>query len=180
MRDAFGGVFMFNLLIVFIFIFVAFSAISLTYAKAFRLKNSLISYIEEQEIISLDLNGEKLEGIDEILQGANYYKTCDSIGYNDGKIKSKEGKTEGYCHNGVVISIKNGYPQNIDGTKNKENKTITKLIVYEITTYADWNLGVLNKILALGGQSEDSQSPINGFWKIKGEAKVVARDVKYN
>ena len=180
MRDAFGGVFMFNLLIVFIFIFVAFSAVSLTYAKAFRLKNSLISYVEEQEIISLDLNSEKLEGIDKILQGASYYKTCDSIGYNDGKIKSAEGKTVGYCHNGVVIRIKDGYPQNVDGTKNEENKTITKLIIYEITTYADWNLGVLNKILALGGQSEDSQSPINGFWEIKGEAKVVARDVKYN
>ena len=54
MRDAFGGIFMFNLFIVFIFIFVAFSAVSLTYAKAFRLKNSLISYVEEKEIISLN------------------------------------------------------------------------------------------------------------------------------
>ncbi len=172
MRDAFGGVFMFNLFIVFIFIFVAFSAVSLTYAKAFRLKNSLISYIEEKEIISLNLDNSKLEGIDKILQGASYYKTCDSINKKEGMNKSAEGKINEYCHNGVVISIKNGYPQNIDGTKNKENKTITKLIVYEITTYADWNLGVMNKLLALSGRTGEG---INGFWTIKGEAKVVAR-----
>ena len=180
MRDAFGGVFMFNLLIVFIFIFVSFSAVSLTYAKAFKLKNLLISYVEEQEIISLNLNEEKINGIDEILQNSNYNKTCDSIGYSEGKVKSAEGQTTEYCHNGIVIKIKKGYPQDIPGTKNEKNKTKSQFIIYEIITYADWNLGELNKVLALGGQSEDSQSPINSFWKIKGEAKVVARDIQYN
>ena len=179
MRDAFGGVFMFNLFIVFIFIYVAFSAVSLTYAKAFKLKNSLISYIEEQEIISLSLDNKKLEQIDKILQNASYYKTCDSIGYTEGEIKSNEGKTAGYCHNGVVIQIKKNYPQDIQGTKNEEKRTKSQLIVYEVIKYADWNLGVLNKLLALGGKSENSEEKLNGFWTIVGEAKVVARDISY-
>ena len=99
MRDAFGGVFMFNLIIVFIYILVAFSAVSLTYAKAFRLKNSLITYVEEQEIISLNLDNNRLEGIEEIIQNAKYHKTCDSLGYNEGRMISAEGKTDGYCYN---------------------------------------------------------------------------------
>ena len=165
MRDAFGGLFMFNLFIIFIFIFVAFSAVSLTYAKAFRLKNSLITYVEEQEIISLNLDNKKLEGIDKILEDSSYHKTCDSINKREGIGKSAEGKINEYCHNGVVIKIKDGYPDKIDGTK-------SKLIVYEIITYADWNLGVMNKLLALSGRNGES---IDGFWTIKGEAKVVQR-----
>ena len=169
MRDAFGGVFMFNLFIVFIFIFVAFSAVSLTYAKAFRLKNSLISYVEENEIISLNLDIDKLEEIDKILKSASYYKTCDSVGLTEGNTKSAEGKINGYCHNGVVIRVKDGYPQKIEGTT-------SELIVYEIITFADWNLGALNKLLALSGQRETDENRITGSWKIIGQAQVVARN----
>lgn len=165
MRDAFGGVFMFNLFIVFIFIFVAFSAVSLTYAKAFRLKNSLITYVEEQEIISLNLDNNKLEGIDKIIQNAKYHKTCESLNYNEGEFTSDEGKIDGYCYKGIVIRIKEDYPKTIEGTT-------SKLIKYEVITYADWNLGVLNKLLALSGRTGKG---VNGFWSIVGEAQVVAR-----
>ena len=71
MRDAFGGVFMFNLLLVFIFIYVAFAAVSLNYAKAFKLKNSIISFIEEKEIIDYrDINSNA--EFNAILENANY------------------------------------------------------------------------------------------------------------
>ena len=43
---------------------------------------------------------------------------------------------------------------------------------YNVYTYVNWNLGILNTILALGGQSRDSQDPIEGAWTIKGEAVV--------
>ena len=166
MRDSFGGVFMFKLMLVFIFIFVAFTAVSLTYAKAFRLKNSLITYVEEQEIVSLNLDNNKLDGINKILQNAQYNKTCNSIGLDEGEIVSKEGNITGYCYKGVVIQIKKDYPKEIEGTK-------AKLIEYEIITYADWNLGALNKILILGGKKENSESYVNGTWTIKGTAKVI-------
>ena len=51
MRDAFGGEFMIRLFLVFIFIYIMFSAVSLNYAKAFRLKNSVIDYLEKNEIL---------------------------------------------------------------------------------------------------------------------------------
>lgn len=175
MRDSFGGLFMLNLFIVFIFIYVAFSALSLNYAKAFRLKNSIISFVEEKEIISLEHSdiSNKLDELDEILENANYNKTCDSVGSSEGEIKEGS-RTIGYCHNGVVIRLKdmNGEPnpKTIEGTTSKQ-------ITYEIITAANWNLGVLNKLLALGGNPDDPDNTlITGFWKIKGEAKVVKRN----
>lgn len=169
MRDAFGGVFTMNFLLVFIFIFIAVTAVSLNYAKAFRLKNSIIDFVEQNEIINPADIGTKsnlLDKLDEIIENANYNKTCDSILLTEGVIKSKEGKTTGYCHNGVVINIKDGYPQKIKGTS-------SKTIVYEITTYADWELGAFNKLLALAGTGGDAG--LFGTWSVKGEARITTK-----
>ena len=61
MRDAFGGVFMFRLMLVFIVIYVAFTAISFKYAKSFRVKNSVIDFAiidkDKKETIGYCHNG---------------------------------------------------------------------------------------------------------------------------
>ena len=170
MRDAFGGVFMFNLFIIFIFIYVAFAAVSLNYAKAFRLKNSLINFVEENEIIDLShKNFDKhLDELDEILDNANYNKTCDSINETE-TVTNIDGRAAKYCYRGILIErVSTAKEEKIAGTN-------SKLIEYKITTYADWNLGVLNKLLALNGQKDNSQAMINGSWQITGEAQVVDR-----
>ena len=181
MRDAFGGVFTMNMLLVFIFIFIAFSAISLNYAKAFRVKNAVIDYIEQNEIVDLDdyfstnfwhgiqdaigIRTKNPEKLDAILSKLNYNKTCDSLNYQEGKrITTSEG--EGYCYKGVLIIEKE--LEAIQGTKSQAK-------YYQVVTYADWSLGALNKLLALAGQREDSQSILRGAWQIKGEAKVVEK-----
>ena len=56
MRDAFGGTFMIKLLIVFIIIYVGFTAVALNYAKAFKAKNIVIAYLEDNEISSVTGN----------------------------------------------------------------------------------------------------------------------------
>lgn len=162
MRDAFGGVFMIKLFLVFIVIYVAFSAISLNYAKAFRIKNKIIDFIEENEIIDLNTyfskgNNKALKELNQILDDANYNKECKN---GNGVISSKEGTTTGYCYNGIVIEL---------------TEKVSNTQTYTVYTYADWNLGVLNMILALGGQNKNSQSYVNGTWEISGEAKVVIR-----
>ena len=164
MRDSFGGVFMIRLMLVFIFIFVAFTAVSLNYAKSFRVKNKVIDFIEHNEITELSGKNftNNISKLDGILKSSDYNKTCEK---GDGAIKSKEGKVEGYCYKGIVI-LKDK-EEKIEGTKSKS-------IHYQIITYADWNLGALNKLLVLGGQSENSESYVNGTWTIKGTAKVIA------
>ena len=165
MRDSFGGVFMFKLMLVFIFIFVAFSAISLNYAKSFRIKNKVIDFIEQNEITNL--SGSKFENnlsrLDSILNAANYNKSCEE---GNGSIASPEGQNIGYCYKGIVIIKDREEP--IEGTNSKS-------IYYQVITYTDWNLGILNKLLVLGGKQENSESYVNGMWQITGEAKVIAK-----
>lgn len=156
MRDAFGGAFMIKLFLVFIVLYVSFAAVSLNYAKAFRVKNKIIDYIEQNEII--DLN--KLEGgLDQILNRAQYNKTCPN---GNGIRKNNENKETGYCYRGVEVWV-------------NEEKTKSNVIIYTVNTYADWNMGNLNTILSLGGKSKNSEKYVNGTWKISGEAKVIKR-----
>ena len=49
MRDAFGGAFMIKVMLIFLGIYIAFMAVALNYAKAFRVKNQIINIIEQYE-----------------------------------------------------------------------------------------------------------------------------------
>lgn len=49
MRDAFGGAFMLQLMLIFLVIYVSLLAVGYNYAKAFRTKNFIIDYIERYE-----------------------------------------------------------------------------------------------------------------------------------
>ena len=48
MRDAYGGTFMLELMMVFIVLFVSFTAVIVNVAKTFRIKNEIINVIEKQ------------------------------------------------------------------------------------------------------------------------------------
>lgn len=158
MRDAFGGEFMIRLFLVFIVIYVAFAAISLNYAKAFRIKNKVISYIEENDITSLDdLNCEN--GLGPLIAKNQYSKSCLN---GNGTINNDDNQLIGYCCNGVVITTK-------EITNNN--------YIYTVNTYADWNVGALNMILTFGGQKQNSKGIVDGSWEISGEANVKKRKV---
>ena len=160
MRDSFGGVFMFRLMIVFIFIFVSFTAVSLNYAKSFRVKNKVIDFIEQNEMITFDENLFE-KALNPILENSSYIQECPQ---DEGLIKSPEGKEIGYCYKGITITKVR--EEAIEGTTSKR-------ISYQVTTYANWNLGTLNKLLVLGGKKENSESYINGQWAINGTATVI-------
>ena len=165
MRDAFGGVFMIRLMLVFVFIFVAFTAISLNYAKAFRIKNKIIDFVEQEEIMDLDeifisASNSRIEKLNKILNDAKYNKECQKVDEN-GQIFREAMDGKAYCYRGIII---------------EQSNMINNTIVYNVYTYADWNLGALNLILALGGRSRNSEHVVNGSWEISGEARVVKRD----
>lgn len=156
MREAFGGVFMFRLLLVFVFIYVAFTAVSLNYAKAFRVKNKVISYLEENDITDLSkLNCDTDLG--PLILKKQYIKSCKN---GNGLITDSDEKFSKYCCNGVVIT---------------EKEITNNNYTYIVNTYADWNIGTLNMLLALGGESKNNTEVVNGTWKITGEATVKRR-----
>ena len=158
MRDAFGGVFTMNLLLVFIVVLTGFAAVSLNYAKAFRIKNGIIDFIEQEQILNLKDYYKKhstMSKIDDILDRASYNVECTD---GNGEIKSKIGEPYAICYNGIII---------------EQTETKDDIIHYTITTYASWNLGIFNMVLGLTGRDQNSEEPISGAWKITGEAKVV-------
>lgn len=79
MRDAFGGAFMIQLLLIFLTLYISFMAIALSYSKAFRVKNEIINYIEQYE----GYNDRSRELIEDYLYEAAYYveTRTDADGY---------------------------------------------------------------------------------------------------
>lgn len=117
MRDAFGGTFMIKLMLIFLAIYIAFIAVALNYAKAFRVKNKIIDIIEQNEGIDdyNDTNG-VLGDINNYLGQVSYYVLLDNI---------EASNTENYhCY-------KNGYC--IEEHSIKVNNIDTKY--YKVTTY---------------------------------------------
>ena len=88
MRDAFGGAFSIQIFLIFILIYVSFIAVSLNYAKAFKVKSAIIDYIEDNEGILND--NYHVSGV---CTPGNMYDT-------------DSGELIGYCHpRGVIITL---------------------------------------------------------------------------
>ena len=47
MRESMGGAWLFGIVIIFVFLFSGFLAYSISYTKAFNLKNKIVNLIEE-------------------------------------------------------------------------------------------------------------------------------------
>ena len=159
MRDAFGGVFMMRLMLAFITIFVAFTAVSLNYAKAFKIKNKVIDFVEQQQITNVaDIlsNNEYKSKLDTIVDQANYTINCQ-------KSEIKSGSdVVGVCYKGIII--KRNYEHNDNSS-----------IYYDIITYSGWNMGILNTLVTLSNSDESEEGTLAGTWQICGEAKVVKK-----
>ena len=160
MRDAFGGAFMIKLFLVFIIIYVGFTAIALNYAKAFKAKNLIISYIEDNEISGLeDMNVEADMAMreyfeKEIVGNLNYVYpvSCKTTSNNE------------KCYSDIGIVIKQ-----IEPTPAYRNKLGT---YYQVTTYFGFQLPFFDRILALSGRNNDEN--IVGRWRIVGETRPIA------
>lgn len=72
MRDSIGGTFLITILMVFIVLFVSFTAVIVNVAKTFRVKNGIINIIEQESGINgAELDAAKSE-IDSYLASASY------------------------------------------------------------------------------------------------------------
>lgn len=73
MRDAFGGAFLIKVMLIFLGIYVAFMAVALNYAKAFKVKNYIINVIEQYEGVS----EEAYNTINNYINGIGYNPALD-------------------------------------------------------------------------------------------------------
>ena len=162
MRDAFGGAFMIKLFIVFIIIYVGFTAVALNYAKAFKVKNLVITYLEENEISDLTDMPASQEAdftayIDsEIVNKLGYIYKINSCNPNTETSKYK-------CYDaGIMI-------EQIEPNNNQKNKLG---VYYKVTTYFGFQMPFFDRILALSGRNNGEN--IIGRWTITGETRTIA------
>ena len=166
MRDAFGGAFMIKLFLVFIFIYICFTALALNYAKAFKVKNMIIDYIENNEITDIcKMNAKELMTMETFFETELIGKKGYSIKehqpcQNEGYIHDEEGRCTGYCHPSGIKIQKKGDAQNTEG------------IYYTVSTYMGWSVPFLSKLSALNGNNQE-QETVSGTWEISGETRVV-------
>ncbi len=154
MRDAFGGAFMIKLLIVFIIIYIGFIAIAVNYAKAFKVKNKVIEYIEENEITNITtMTAQAYEEMNRYFQE----ELVEGMNYKYG-IKCPNKETYDYCDNGILIQ-----EHSTTGT-NKKGK------YYTVTTTFGWEIPFLNVLLRFNGQNGET---VSGVWKISGETRTI-------
>lgn len=78
MREAFGGAFMIRLVLIFIVVYVAFMAVAVNYAKAFRVKNRVINILEQRQYDGFD--NATIDAVDKYLA---------EIAYNVGDVNRK-------------------------------------------------------------------------------------------
>ncbi len=160
MRDAFGGEFMIRLFIVFIVIYVVFISLALNYAKAFKVKNLVIGYLEDNEITNIENMSAvaKTAMIDyfqkEIVGGLNYIRPTNISCLSEEKCLNFED---------IGISIKEVKP-----TSTHTNK---KGVYYKVTTYFGYDLRFFNLLLAQDGNKEDDKTL--GVWQISGETRLI-------
>lgn len=174
MREAVGGTWLTQLVIVIMFVFVAFLALSMNYSKAFRVKNEILSIIEKKEGI---LQNNNANG--SIFLINNYLKNS---GYNT--VGRCEKGSYGFNINSVHATLIN------DGNKNnKFNYCISKTksaainfpnrAYYKVKIFFKFNLPVVGDVYTfkVDGETKDVNYPKDGKCGTNDSIKCVRSDI---
>ena len=124
MREAFGGAFTIKLMLIFLAIYIAFIAVALNYAKAFRVKNKIIDIIEQNEGIDSYIDtkeGSVIGDINSYLNTVSYYVNLANIKNNN--TENINCYDRGYCIEETTAPV-------TDGITSK---------YYKVTTYININ-----------------------------------------
>lgn len=113
MRDAFGGTFMFKIIIIFIVFYVAFMAIAANYAKVFKIKNNVINILEQSQFNyndTNDWNGIVNNGkVKEYLSSVAYNHENNSNIVSDCRDRGGQLSSNGVCIKGHTLSSTSAY-----------------------------------------------------------------------
>ncbi len=159
MRDAIGGAWTLQLILIFLVIITCILAFSVNYAKAFRLKDAVLDYLEDGQGLTSDV-ANKIES------------KRSSVGYGiDWKISGSEWK----CKSGICIKFNE--VKNNDAIKAKycgTNNSNCKVGYYTVVTFIYVNVPIMANILQ-GLQTNQE----NGGLNIIGDTttmKVISND----
>ncbi len=132
MRDAFGGLMNMVIIVVFLVLVSGYLAFNVNYTKAFRVKNKIISAIEEYEgnCTPGDANNQCNKAI------TNYMK---QVGYNAEPLKI----TGFDCDDGYCIKAYNATTEAAVGV----SEDLPEKVYYRVTTAISIDIPIINKIM---------------------------------
>lgn len=156
MREAIGGALTIQIILVFLILVNGYLIMTVNYTKAFRIKNNIISIIEQNEGITEQAG----KDISAIMRDAGYsvatgyLNSCSSIGYkavypSQLSALGTSATSGGFCYKRI----------NVDPTGS--GKMIGR--EYSIMTFVDVNVPGLNRLLEL----------IPEVFSVKGETKTI-------
>ncbi len=147
MREAIGGTWIMQLVIIFMLLFVAFLALSLNYSKAFQVKNDILSMIEKKEGVTNDT----IKLINNYLSasGYNVQNTCPENSYGISNLSSNTGVKVG-------ANDSNKYYYCIEKLNSPSPHNNSK-VYYKVETFFYFNLPVLGEIFkfTINGSTND-------------------------
>lgn len=136
MRESIGGAWILGIVVVFIVLFTSYLALSVNYSKAFKVKNKIISLIEQNEGLSDDTQKQ----INDYLNSVGYfvYGTCE---YEDDVDFSDTNKTV------------TGYEKHANTDKYKycvstreNNNSVLEQKYYRVTVFFKFDLPIIDSL----------------------------------
>lgn len=133
MRESVGNTWLFSLVVTFIFLFACFLCLAISYSKAFRVKNEIVSITEKYEGVNINSrqvinsyllsNGYKTMGVCPKSTDSEKWYGEDDLNNTAGTGKDEEYETDGtskyyYCY------------QIVENTKTKANDIYYNYIVF--------------------------------------------------
>lgn len=165
MRDAFGGSFMIRIFLIFILVYILLTAVALNYAKAYRAKELIVAYLENNEIFDIgSMPAEDQNEMEEYFEKVLVHQ----LGYVtplDPEDCSSEAGREVYCFSpGIKLE-----------RVEKPNYANKLGVYYKVTTFYRYDIGFLRAIKTADNSELDTTSDF-GKWEISGETRPIVRD----
>ena len=140
MRDAYGGIVSIAIVVVFLVLVSGYLAFNVNYTKAFRLKNKIISVLEEHEVYNnIVSDGCSKNMNNAICRPIGEYAS--QIGYNVASITPPNDGGQWKCDKGVGFCVKL-VDDSSDGNKKHG-------FYYEVVTQININIPIINNIMGL-------------------------------
>lgn len=151
MRDAIGGVFSLQIIVIFMLIVNGYLAFTVNYTKAFRVKNQIIQIIEQHEGFTEDAK----EKVDEYMRKTNYEL---SDAYTNWCQKSGMEVYRSSTNGAFCYTI-----EKVDITGGKANKKNYQGAIYSIQTFVNIDIPIINKLLPFTA----------GIFRVGGETSMI-------
>lgn len=155
MREAIGGVFSLQIILVFVILINGYMAYSVNYTRAFRVKNGIINIVEEREGFTRD--SKATEEIHNYVSKAGYGLSS----VQQMAVRNNNNVDGWYCNgqDGYCIKCFDNTGNNSITSDNAEYRGV----YYSIRTYVNMDIPVLNKIF----------TGLPDFLAVKGDTKTI-------